>query len=391
MTRPRALTRALAAIGVLAALAGCTTPAPASGGADRSAMPRPSATPTPTAPPLDPIEQAARARLADMSLRERVASLVMIHVPGTDGRRLRAEVARTGAGGVIYLADNVPPDLARLARTSASLSADPELPLLIAVDQEGGDVRRLPGDDGPAAPQLRAAAPARATDAFAARAALVRGAGISVNFGIVADVTADPGSFIRSRVLGDDARAASPRVAAAVAGERGAVLSTLKHFPGHGATADDSHVGIPTSSMGPERWRTEQAPPFEAGIDAGAELVMMGHLAFPRVDRRPASLSPEWHRVLREELGFDGIIVSDDLGMLQRSGVRAYRDPARNAVAALAAGTTLLLFVNPVEVSAVVDAVVTAISRGRLDAAAVDDAALRLLTARLELGASAGE
>src|SRR5690606_5636003 len=141
-----------------------------------------------------------------------------------------------------------------------------------------------------------------------------------VNFGIVADVTADRGSFIFDRVLGTGVASAAPRVAAAVAGEQGVVGSTLKHFPGHGAVAGDSHVSVPTTGMSYDEWRATQAPPFEAGIDAGAEFVMLGHLRYTAIDAVPASLSAEWNRILRNELGFDGVIVTDDMSMLERSG-----------------------------------------------------------------------
>src|SRR5690606_27031445 len=140
-----------------------------------------------------------------------------------------------------------------------------------------------------------------------------------------------------------DAASVSARVAEAVAGERGIVLSTLKHFPGHGGAPGDSHRLIPMTDMSVDAWRANEAPPFQAGIDAGAELVMMGHLRYTAVDDAPASLSPAWYRILRDELGFTGVAVTDDLTMLEASGDPAYADPTANGVAALAAGADLLL------------------------------------------------
>ena len=338
----------------------------------------------------DPIEAYAAARLASMTLPEKVASLFMIHVPGTDAGTIRGVVDSTGVGGIIDMGDNVPGSAAALGAVNAQLSADPGLPLLIGIDQEGATVRRLPGDSFPAAPQLRGAAPESAQTAFASRAALVASAGVSINFGIVADVTADRRSFIFSRVLGTDAASAAPLVAAAVAGERGTVMSTLKHFPGHGSVAGDSHSSLPTTAMPLDEWRATQAPPFEAGVDAGAELVMFGHLRYTALDAAPASLSAAWHTVLRDELGFDGIIITDDLSMLEHSGDPAYADPAANAVAAVAAGNTVLLYVGPVNLPAVTDAIVAAVADGRIDEATIDDAALRLLVARRTLSGQTG-
>ena len=368
--------------GALAALlGGCVAPA--------APLPEPWEARLAVAEP-DPVESYAAARLAGMTLPEKVASLFMIHVPGTDPGAILAVVDSTGVGGIIDMADNVPGSAAGLATVNAQLSADPGLPLLIAIDQEGATVRRLPGDDLPAAPQLRVAAPESAQAAFAARAALVASAGVSINFGIVADVTADRGSFIYSRVLGTDAASAAPRVASAVAGERGTVLSTLKHFPGHGSVSGDSHTSLPETAMSFDEWRATQAPPFAAGIDAGAELVMFGHLRYTAVDAAPATLSLVWHSLLRDELGFDGIVVTDDMAMLEHSGDPAFADPAANAIAAVAAGNTLLLYVGPVNVPVVRDAIVAAVQDGRIDEATVDDAALRLLVARRSLSSQTG-
>jgi beta-N-acetylhexosaminidase len=338
----------------------------------------------------DPVKAYAAARLAGMTLPEKVAALLMIHVPGTDPGTIRAVVDSSGVSGIIDMGDNVPGSAAALAAVNAQLSADPGLPLLIGIDQEGATVRRLPGDGFPAAPQLRGAGPEVAQSAFAARAALVASAGVSINFGIVADVTANRRSFIFSRVLGTDAASAAPRVAAAVAGERGIVLSTLKHFPGHGSVGGDSHTSLPATAMSLDEWRATQAPPFQAGIDAGAELVMFGHLRYTAVDDAPASLSATWHALLRDELGFDGIIVTDDLSMLEHSGDPAFADQAANAVAAVAAGNTLLLYVGPVNVAAVRDAIVAAVVDGRIDEATIDDAVLRLLLARRTLSGQTG-
>lgn len=365
------------------ALAGCVAAAPESG-----EQVRPWADIEVIEP--DPAEAYAAARLEAMTVEERIASLLLVHVPGTDAGPIRATIEATGVAGVILMGDNVAGTAAQLAPLVAALSADPGLPVLTAIDQEGGIVRRLKEDTLPAAAQLRAQDPAAAEAAFAARAQLVHAGGVDVNFGIVADVTADPASFIFPRTLGPDAASAAPRVAAAVAGERGIVLSTLKHFPGHGSVPGDSHVSVPTTGMPLDEWATTQAPPFQAGIDAGAEFVMMGHLRYSAVDAAPASLSATWHDILRDELGFEGIIVSDDMVMLQNSGESAYADQAANAVAAIGAGTTLLVYVGEVDVPRVVGAVADAVRAGSIPVDAVDDAARRLLELRRELSGRVG-
>ncbi|GAA5198257.1 glycoside hydrolase family 3 N-terminal domain-containing protein [Microbacterium jejuense] len=336
------------------------------------------------------VEADARDLVAAMTVRERAASVVMGHVPTTDPAVLNTYMQSTGIGGFLLMGANIPGDEAALRAITAALTTDPALPPLIAIDQEGGDVSRLPWDDFPSALTLKGAAPEAVQDAYAGRAALVRRAGIGVNFGIVADETDDPRSFIYRRVLGTTPDAAAASVAAAVRGEAEAVASTLKHFPGHGATEADSHATIPVTPMSYDQWRQSEAVPFAAGIAEDAPLLMFGHLAYTAVDSAPASLSPEWHRIAREELGFTGIAVTDDLGMLQASGDPQYADPSANAVAALAAGNDLVLTVvssTPETAPHIVDAVVAAVESGALPAARLQEAATRVTTLRLHLAA----
>jgi beta-N-acetylhexosaminidase len=383
MRRRRQHTRAVA-VGLVAALAtitGCTAAA--------EPPPPPLARLVGAPAPLDPTAVYLEQRIAAMSLEQKVAALLMVHVPGTDPARIRAVIDAHGLGGVILMGDNIGGPAATVAGLTGALSAESGLPVLTAIDQEGGIVRRLRDDTFAASWELRGAPASAAEQAFADRSALVAEAGVLINFGIVADVTPDRSSFIHVRTLGESPAAAAERVAAAVRGEQGTVLSTLKHFPGHGASPDDSHVSIPRSALTIAQWRATHAVPFQAGIDAGAPLVMTGHLLFERVSPLPASLSPTWITILRQQLGFDGVIVTDDLLMLQRSGVAAYRDPVQNAVRALAAGNDLLLFVLPadpstvgVDLGALIDALALAVIDGRIDAARLDASLQRVLALR---------
>jgi beta-N-acetylhexosaminidase len=372
MLRP--LFRLLALVAALLALTGCVSAPPAAVRTMRTDAP----------PAPDPRVLAAERRLADLTLEQRVASLFMLHAPGTDPAAVGAFVAAHAPGGVIVMGDNVPGDESGLTALTGAMQTDPGLPLLVGVDQEGGPVRRIRSDPSPGARELRSADPAATRDAFAERSRVLAALGINTNFGIVADVTADASSFIWSRTLGDDPAGAASRVVAAVEGEDG-VLSTLKHFPGHGVTTENSHTTVPQSPMGYDEWRAGIAQPFAAGIDAGAELVMMGHLRFDAVAPEPASLSPEWHRILREELGFDGIVVTDDLRMLEDSGDPQYSSTSENAIRALGAGATLVLYIGPADPAALVADVAAAVRAGRLPEGLIDDAARRLLLARLQL------
>lgn len=369
-------------------LAGCT---------GSVAPDRPGGHPSPRQTSVQRVAAYAEQRLQTMTLAEKVASLLMLHRPGTDAGALRSFADSYGLGGLILMGDNVPESAAALAAMTAGASSDPGLPLLLGIDQEGGTVSRLPADRASGADALKSLPAQATTDAFTSRSALLADAGINLNFGIVADVTADRHSFIYDRVLGTDAATGGPRVAAAVAGEHGRVLSTLKHFPGHGATGEDSHHGIPSSPLSRAGWASRVAPPFRAGIAAGAEVVMFGHLAYPAVDRHPASLSAVWHAILRDELGFDGVAITDDMLMLQHSGLPQYADPVENAISALAAGNTMLLFVLPadpaaagVDIPRMITGIAAAVDAGRIPLATIDDNVRRLLVLRRTLSGQTG-
>jgi beta-N-acetylhexosaminidase len=376
--------RAAATLCTLALVAGCTAQ-----GVTSTPVPAPTGSGVEPPPPPDPVVQYAEDRLSVMSLEQKIASMLMIHVGGVDPGLIRS-MATQGVGGVILMGDNMPDPPEQLATMTPALSPETGLPLLVGIDQEGGIVARVWTDAYDSAAQLRFLPPEAAESAFDARGAMLAGLGITVNFGIVADVTGDPSSFIYERSMGSSPEDAAARVAAAVAGEQGHVLSTLKHFPGHGVSPGDSHSSIPGTGMSMAEWQAGHEGPFAAGIDAGAEFVMFGHLRFDAFDPVPATLSPMWHALLRDDLGFDGIIITDDMAMLENSGEPAYADRLANAVAAIAAGNTMLLYVAGVDVASLVTGIAAAVRAGALDEELINDAALRLLELRRKLSGETG-
>ena len=208
-----------------------------------------------------------------------------------------------------------------------------------------------------------------------------------MNFGTVADVTNDPSSFIYPRVLGTTPDMAASRVAAATSASHNKTLSTLKHFPGHGRVAEDSHVSVPKTNVPIDEWRQSDAKPFKSGISAGADAVMFGHLEYTAVDNAPASLSKKWHDILQNELGFKNMVVTDDMFMLQHSGDSRYTDPVKNAVDALNAGSDSLLYVTNnngtpdtmINPDILIDGVVSAVHTGRLSEDTITKKAERML------------
>ena len=368
----------------------------------KTTSPAPEPTPTETSEPDPPSPEeqrhdAAVAWVDEASHRELAGSVIMASIESTDPDTLHSLMETTGLGGFIVMGSNVPEDPDLFAQLMPSLVVDPDLPPLIAIDEEGGVVTRLPWDDAAGAEALRQGPEGDTEEAFRARAEMLAQAGVSVNFGVVADVTAEPDGFISARTLGDDPDSAAARVAAAVRGEQSeGVATTLKHFPGHGAAPGDSHVTIPQTDKTLDDWRAFDAVPFGAGIDAGAQLLMFGHLQYTQVSAAPASLSPEWYGIARDELGFDGVAVTDDLGMLEASGIPEYQDPAGNVVNAIAAGADLALVVaggDEANLSGLVDRVTESVDAGDLSEDRLREAAVRDVELRLELAdtSAAGE
>lgn len=339
--------------------------------------------------------QCIQVALESVPLEEQVRSVLMLHIFGLDRAEMESVLAETRPGGLIAMRDNIAASPEQTAAVFNGLSAPfrgKQLPLLLAVDQEGGDVSRIPQDTFLAGQQLQGQSPEAVQQAFASRATLIRDSGFNVNFGIVADVTDNPRSFIYPRVLGVTPEAAAVGVEAAVRGEQGTVMSTLKHFPGHGATDLDSHSSLPTVTFDLATWQAQEAPPFMAGIGAGAELVMMGHLVFSGVDALPASQSSIWVNILREDLGFEGLIITDDMRMLEDSGVAEYADANANAIRALSSGASMLLYVGPSApselipfVDGIVSAVLAAVERGEIPQETISDAAARVFETRQNL------
>src|SRR5581483_2170455 len=277
--------------------------------------------------------------------------------------------ALRGFGGVVLFARNAgaPEELRALVAALRALGTPPPL---IAIDQEGGRVARLGSDFVPPLPSamaLGAAGDPALTERVAASAgAALAGLGISVDFAPVADLALRPrNAAVGTRAFGDDpARVAAHAAAFARGLESSGVAASLKHFPGHGATDDDSHVTLPRVTATAETLRARDLVPFARAIAArDASLVMVAHVVAEAFDaRRPATLSPAIVTgLLREELGFEGVVVTDCLEM---DAIARGVGTVRGAVEALAAGADLLLIGHHVDLA---DAAARAIA-GAVDA-----------------------
>jgi beta-N-acetylhexosaminidase len=323
--------------------------------------------------------------VAAMSPRERAARMFMISISGT---ALGAEDERIlrdlKPGGVILVGGNFGAPEEVRALVAAIHATDPELPPLVALDQEGGIVSRIGDDPAPDAATM-GQLPSDEISALArARAETLAGYGFDVNFAPVADVAFAPDSFLTGRAFGADPTEVAEDVRAYLGGviETG-VLHCVKHFPGHGRVSVDSHEALPALDVDTTRWWEEDALPFRVAVEHGVPMVMLGHLVMPQWGPLPASLSPEAVRVLREEMWFPGVVVSDDLGM----GALAAWEPLGVLDLAVAAGNDLLLYVIlPDMPEAFVDHLMARIERGELAPERVAGSVERILAMQFGLG-----
>ena len=345
--------------------------------------------PEPEAPVLSPIDEA----LSQMTLREKLAGLLVVTVSGMDVSRQQDFLADIPVAGFLLLKGNLQGDVYSIRDFIGTLQEGSEFPLIMAVDQEGNPVARIPGDQFPGARALGGGELSGTAEAFLARQQLVDRAGANLNFGVVADVSGGSGAYIHSRSFSTDPAVAAEHVAIAAAAEVPEVAQTLKHFPGHGLVFADTHRVVPSSDITFDQWRQTHALPFLAGISAGAELVMTGHIRVPAVSKDPATLSDDWVAILREDLGFQGVIITDDLNMLINSGEEEFQDPARLAVLALASGHDLIMLaVDPARDPGyetyrdMVDAMEQAVMDGLVSEEQVDASLRRVLSLRQNLG-----
>jgi len=270
---------------------------------------------------------------------------------GFDGVVVPDDLARLIAdgrvGGVILFARNIEnPEQVRGLTAELQACAPDDTPLLITVDQEGGRVQRLraPWTQWPPMRRIGDAEDPALTEAVArALAVELRDLGIGLDFAPCVDVDTNPGN----PVIGDRSFGCEPeRVALHArhfirAMQDAGVAACAKHFPGHGDTVCDSHHELPRLDHDIERMRAVELPPFVAAVDAGVASVMTAHISFPSLDpERPATLSPDVIGVLREELGFDGVVFSDDVEM---KAVADHYDPPELVEGCLNADVDVIL------------------------------------------------
>jgi beta-N-acetylhexosaminidase len=339
----------------------------------RSTAPRASATPTPP-----PVKEARK-----LSLRRQVGQLVVMRFAGTGPPPYVPEALKAGrAAGVILFKDNIASKPA-LTRLTARLQRAAGGAALVATDQEGGEIRNLTWA-APAAGQAAAATPERARADARAAAHDLRAAGVNVNLAPVADVASGP--VMRGRSFPGDAKQVAALTRAAVEGYRGTrVAATAKHFPGLGAATENTDDAPVSLTRTPEQLLGEDLPPFRAAIAARVPLVMASHAVYPSLDPRAIASQSSYvlQRLLRQRLGFRGVIVTDSIeakAVTERSG------PAVAGVRSVRAGADLVLTTGPGSHLRVLRALLAEARRSPAFRRRVEESAARVLALKRELG-----
>ncbi len=355
--------------------------------------------PVPQAEISEPEKTAVQFRPEDnMTLDDKLWQLFFVTPEAVSGEGAMTSVTDNFAevtkikkvGGIILFADNIA-NAEQVTKFNSDISACFETPVFIGVDEEGGTVSRL-GRKGIITDNGKMNKVGASGDISAAEAvgeslgSELSALGFSVDFAPVADVLINPkNTEIGSRSFGSEPDLVGSMVSAETkAMQRHNVSAVLKHFPGHGSTTANSHNGASVSMRTLEQLREEELVPFRAGIEAGADFVMISHISLPQVVGAdiPCSLSPYIiTELLRNELGFDGIIITDALNMGAVSGRYSSGDAA---VMSIEAGADMLLM--PENLDEAHDAIAQAVESGRISEKRINESVRRILTVKQRRG-----
>lgn len=359
--------------------------------ADVTSTPEPTPEPTPTP---DPVKVRAEELLSGMTLREKLCQLMIVRPevltgesPVTAaGETTRLALETYPVGGLIYSVDNLVTQEQTREMISNTQSYS-KLPLFISADEEGGNVGRLMYKLGTTWVNSMYSYKDEGADTAYSNAKTIGTDMVSclfnTDFAPVADVWTNPdNTVIGDRAYSDDFEQAAELVASAVRGfTDSGVICCLKHFPGHGDTSTDTHEGAAVVSKSLDELRSGEFLPFISGIEAGADMVMIGHITVTSVDPEPATISKAIITdVLRGELGWGGVVISDSLDM----GALAGYDNGEVCMKFLEAGGDILLGIPDIETA--LTSLEAAVTDGRLTESRIDESVQRVLELKISHG-----
>ena len=337
----------------------------------------------------DYLNQIAQSCIAEMPLEDKIAGLFMItpeSLTGVDtvvqaGETTKQKLSEHPVGGLIYFDKNIK-SKDQIQEMLSATKNSMLYPVFLAVDEEGGTVSRVAKSGiatnvGSQAEIGSTCDPEKARETGTTIGNYLSECGFNVDFAPVADVITEGNTTIGDRSFGMDPNVVGSMVAAEVEGlQSTGVSACVKHFPGMGDTTEDTHDGKAVSQKTLDDMRTNDFPAFQAGIDAGVDFVMVGHMALPNVigDETPCSLSGVIiNDVLRNELGYDGIVITDSLSM---KAITDSYSPEEAAVLAIQAGADMILM--PADFQAAYDGLLKAVQDGTISEERIDESLMRI-------------
>lgn len=318
----------------------------------------------------------ANNKLKELSLEEKIGQLLLVRYP--DSRAVEDLKKYNLSGFVFFTKDFSDKTKSQVISMISELQKNSKIPLLTAVDEEGGSVVRVSSNPNLASTLFKSPSELYTTGGFDLikqdtkdKSILLKNLGLNVNLAPVVDVSTDPSDYMYSRTLGQNTSLTSNYAKDVIEASKGTGVSyTLKHFPGYGNNSD-THTGSSTDTRTLDDIENNDLPPFQAGIDAGAEAVLVSHNIVSSIDPdNPASLSTSVHNLLRNELGFTGIIITDDLAMGATSSI----DNAH--VKAILAGNDLII---TTDYESAFNEIKTAVDNGTISENQIDKLAFRVL------------
>ncbi|HEM6340676.1 TPA: beta-hexosaminidase [Streptococcus suis] len=320
--------------------------------------------------------------LNQMTLEEKVGQMIFARMPST-GQAEMLETYHFG-GYILFASDFEGKTLEQVREEIASYQSLSKVPLLMASDEEGGSVTRISQLlETPFASPLElyqsGGIEAILSDAKQ-KTSLLKEEGIYAGFFPVADLSTDPSSFIYDRTIGQDAKTTSDYIGQLVSLlKEEQFASTLKHFPGYGDNTD-SHTDLVYDNRSLEELRANDFLPFKAGIEAGADSIMVSHNIVPAIDDVPSSISPEINKILRNELGFEGVIMTDDFDM---QGLVQFVDQDTGALQTIQAGTDMILSSS---YASQIPYIIEQVKAGTITEERIDQSVKRILGMKYDLG-----
>lgn len=353
---------------------------------------------TPTAPPTTAEATAAITTesqedklsklISNMTIEEKVGQMLFVRCPNDNIENQELYIKQYSLGGYILFSEDFKNKTPEIVKKNINLyQSSSKIPMLIGVDEEGGDILRISKFEAFGKPPFPSQQELAALGADAVYnnsieiSEFLSELGININLAPVADVSVNSDDYINNRSFGVDAVATAEYIAYAVKGYTDSGFScVLKHFPGYGNNID-THKGLAIDNRSLDQFKAKDFLPFISGIEAGADGVLISHNIMASVDDTlPSSLSPKVYDILRNELNFNGIIMTDDLSM---DAITKYTHGGNPTVLAVKAGCDLIVNSNFIDGY---NAVLREVENGNISSQRIDESVMRILSLKVKMG-----